>query len=453
MSFQMNSEPYELAKAMLGAGQRRGWAVWDAKEACVKVSHAALDPLKEFLAEDKVDFLQHEGLFFEIGKRTDALMGAFVWKTTRGQACGGIRLRSYADIEEYVRDGMRLAIGMGRKSALAGLWAGGGKGVISQPPGDNHKDKAWRKSLMEDYGEFLTSLRGCYVAAEDAGLNVVDCDVVFSKTRFMTCISPGLGGSGNPSVPTAAGVVTAMEGAVDALGLGSSLKGLKVAIQGTGNVGFPLIKNLLDRDVASVVAADVTQERLDFVKASLVEQFGAEKAARVELRLSSLGDNSILAEPCDILAPCGFGSILNEVTIPTLQCKIVCGAANNQLKDPFRGDEAIAAKGITYIPDFLANRMGIVNCANEAYGRVGRLGDHKDDPAIARHLERDWANAVFPVTKAVIAKAKADGVTTGAAANALSDEYAAQPHPIWGHRSQAIIDSLLRDSWHTMPQA
>ena len=84
----------------------------------------------------------------------------------------------------------------------------------------------------------------------------------------------------------------------------------------------------------------------------------AVRAGDVELRLATPGDNSILAEPCDILAPCGFGSVLNAETIPTLQCKIVCGAANNQLQDPFRGDEAIAAKGITYIPDFLANRMG-----------------------------------------------------------------------------------------------
>jgi len=50
--------------------------------------------------------------------------------------------------------------GMGQKSALAGLWAGGGKGVIHQPP--NHRDPAVRRDVFFDYGDFLTSLNGCY---------------------------------------------------------------------------------------------------------------------------------------------------------------------------------------------------------------------------------------------------------------------------------------------------
>ena len=97
-------------------------------------SHAELQPLADFLNADKVDYMRHEGMFFEIGRHTRALHGAFLWNTTRGQGCGGIRLREYTTAEEYIRDGMRLATGMGRKSALAGLWAGGGKGVIASPP-------------------------------------------------------------------------------------------------------------------------------------------------------------------------------------------------------------------------------------------------------------------------------------------------------------------------------
>eukprot|EP00656_Telonema_subtile_P043527 TRINITY_DN49871_c0_g1_i2.p1 TRINITY_DN49871_c0_g1~~TRINITY_DN49871_c0_g1_i2.p1 ORF type:complete len:154 (-),score=50.43 TRINITY_DN49871_c0_g1_i2:169-630(-) len=142
-----------------------------------------------------------------------------------------------------------------------------------------------------------------------------------------------------------------------------------------------------------------------------------------------------------------FGAVLNDETIPNLKCKIVCGAANNQLADPANGDAAIASMGITYVPDFVANRMGIVNCANEQYGRVGKLGDHSDDPAIARHLTDDWENSVVNVTKGVLAKAARENVTPGQAANALADEKAAQEHPIWGHRAQQIINSLRRDGW------
>eukprot|EP00658_Telonema_sp_P-2_P023105 TRINITY_DN19252_c0_g1_i2.p1 TRINITY_DN19252_c0_g1~~TRINITY_DN19252_c0_g1_i2.p1 ORF type:complete len:109 (+),score=15.89 TRINITY_DN19252_c0_g1_i2:253-579(+) len=104
--------------------------------------------------------------------------------------------------------------------------------------------------------------------------------------------------------------------------------------------------------------------------------------------------------------------------------------------------------GIVYVPDFVANRMGIVNCANEQYGRVGRLGDHTDDPAIARHLQDlDWPNSVINITQSVLRKAQDEGITPGQAANQLADHYATMEHPIWGHRSQQIIDALLRDGW------
>lgn len=129
----------------------------------------------------------------------------------------------YDSIESYMRDGLRLAQGMGRKSALAGLWWGGGKGLIAMHAASVQGER--RKALLEDYGAFLTSLRGCYIGAEDSGISVADVsvlflirssssfshltgnfvcapqvDVVYSKTRFTTCISPSLGGSGNPSV-------------------------------------------------------------------------------------------------------------------------------------------------------------------------------------------------------------------------------------------------------------
>jgi leucine dehydrogenase len=116
--------------------------------------------------------------------------------------------------------------------------------------------------LFSDYGEFLSSLRGCYVAAEDVGLNVNDCDMVFAKSRYMTCISASLGGSGNPSVPTADGVRAAMRAAVTQLGKGS-LQGKTVAIQGLGNVAIPLIHYLLEDGVGSIIASDINESKVN----------------------------------------------------------------------------------------------------------------------------------------------------------------------------------------------
>ena len=75
----------------------------------------------------------HEGVFFEVSGQGVALMGAFIWRTNRGQGCGGIRSREYPSARDRLRDLLRLATGMGRKNALAGLFWGGAEAVVAAP--------------------------------------------------------------------------------------------------------------------------------------------------------------------------------------------------------------------------------------------------------------------------------------------------------------------------------
>jgi glutamate dehydrogenase/leucine dehydrogenase len=216
-----------------------------------------------------------------------------------------------------------------------------------------------------------------------------------------------------------------------------TLKGKRIAMQGAGNVGAAMIQELLDRDVAHVVASDISEPLL----AAARDRFHGKP---VDLRLATPEDTSIFAEECDVFAPNALGGILNPDTIPLLKTKIVCGAANNQLLDEHRDDQALDKKSVVYVPDFLCNRMGIVNCANEQYGIL------PEDPAIRRHFGRDWDNALFVVTRKVLERAKAEGTTTSVAANSIADELSNQPHPVWGHRSRAIIDALVAENWHRL---
>jgi glutamate dehydrogenase/leucine dehydrogenase len=166
---------------------------------------------------------------------------------------------------------------------------------------------------------------------------------------------------------------------------------------------------------------------------------------RLQLRVVTPGDQEILAEPCDILAPNALGGSINSQTIPRLQAKIVCGAANNQLLDPHQDAAALRARSIVYVPDFVANRMGIVNCANEQYGSI------PDDPAILRHYDPAWENSVYRITRSVLERAERAGVTSTEAANALADELAEQPHPIFPDRTAQIITGLLASGWASAP--
>jgi glutamate dehydrogenase/leucine dehydrogenase len=256
---------------------------------------------------------------------------------------------------------------------------------------------------------------------------------VFTATRFVTCVPRGVGGSGNPSQSTARGVVSAMEAALDFLGKGSLL-GKTVAMQGIGNVGSFMTEELLARGVARVIASDISESHI----ANAKERFGEE---RLTLRHVSKDDPSILTEACDILAPNALGGILDENTISTLATPIVCGAANNQLFDDRADDRRLAERGILFVPDFVANRMGIVNCANEQYGRLD------DDPAITRHFSRDWENSVYQVTRRILKLAEEEGTTPTVAANRLADRLSLEPHPIWGHRAFSIIQNLRARGW------
>ncbi len=412
---------------------RRLHFVWNPDRQCVEASHPILQPIADFMQADQRDFLQHEGIFLQVTRRHDTLQGAFIHNTSRGQGAGGTRFWSYETVEDFLRDGLRLSKGMTRKNALAGLWWGGGKGVIARNPELDNNDPELRADIFREYGELMTALRGCYVTAEDVGTNTDDMAHIFSRTRFITCIPPELGGSGNPSEPTATGVLRGMEAALSFLD-GGTLTGRTVVVQGMGNVGRPLIRMLFEKGVARIIACDISEQR--------VEQAKREFAPfQLEARVISPGDDEILFSDCDIIAPCATGAVLNPRTIPHIRAKIVCGAANNQLEDSERDDVLLFECGIIYVPDFLVNRMGIVNCANEQYGYVTQ------DPFITRHLDTEWEYSIYRKTIQVLQLAREEKAPPARSAIRLADRIAQEPHPIFGHRGRQIISSLVADRW------
>ena len=391
--------------------------------AIVRFDDRLKSSLEEFqwLADELIDYpdqLEHEGVFLGLGERSGVLMGAFLHWTHRGPGAGGVRLWPYHKLRDYLTDGLRLAVGMGRKNALAGLWWGGGKGVICRPQDAPYQDGSWRQDVYRDFGDFVTSLDGCYVTAEDAGTTPKDMAEVFRRTRFTTCIPPELGGSGNPSGPTALGVLRALQALAEHLGH-ESLKGLSVAIQGAGQVGSRLARYLLDEGVGRLLVSDLDESRVP-------------KGAEFE------EPDKILSAKVDLLSPCALGGVLNESSIPTIQARGVCGAANNQLRDPVKDAERLSLRGIIYVPDYVANRMGIVNCADEQSGRL------ESDPRIQRHLSFDWPEGVYQTVKRVLQKARENGTSPEAESVRLADKAALQPHPLWGHRPNEIAKAVWR---------
>jgi len=421
--------PEIVAQRLREAGLRRAWIAWDERAGAVRASHAPLEPIATALAGGALDYRRHEVLFLAPAPGGDELFGAFIHSALRGQAQGGLRHWPYATLADFLCDGLRLSLGMARKSALAGLWWGGGKGLIARSPGDAWRDRSHRRDLYRAYACFVTSLRGCYVTAEDAGTGPLDMAEVARHTRFATCVPPRIGGSGNPSAMTALGVVEAMEAALEHRGLGS-LADKSVAMQGAGHVGSSMLERLFEKGVASVVVSDLSAERCDDLRSFFADR-------PIEVRTTLPGDTSILAEPCDVLVPNALGGVLSPKTIPQIRASVVCGAANNQLEDDLRDSASLHEQGILYVPDYVANRMGIVSCCDEHAGSLPR------DPAILAHLDRGNPTSIYRTTQRALERAEQRDESPVRAANDLADEAIHQPHPVHGDRAQKIIQSLL----------
>jgi valyl-tRNA synthetase/glutamate dehydrogenase/leucine dehydrogenase len=416
------SSVHSFAASLADHDIRRAFIIYENGE--FRLSHPrVLAPLQAFL-ELSHDFANHEAIFIGREEGIPTPFFAFVHDTRRGLAQGGLRFRRYPNMAELLVDGLRLARGMTRKNALAGLWWGGGKGIMPLPPAFDRPehvpfDEA-RAELFKAYGRFVASLGGVYYAAEDVGTATVDMNAILTQNRFITCIDSVLGGSGNPSPFTARGVFRAMQAAWLFLTGSDSLRGVRVAVQGAGNVGAPLVEHLDDAG-AVVWVSDVNADALAAIRAR-------------RPNVSAAASDEIYRLPVDILAPCAIGAVINSRTIPLLNVRLVCGAANNILERPQEDAELLLARDIAFVPDYLCNRMGIVNCADEWLGYL------EDDIRVA-------AERVYPDTLRVLRHARNSAITTTRAADELADIAASELHPLLGHRGRRIIDHLVAVDW------
>lgn len=265
-----------------------------------------------------------------------------VHNSNLGPTVGGCRMFPYATTTDALADVLRLSRGMTYKSALAGLPLGGGKAVIMADP-----YRAKSRDMLLAMGDFIDRLRGRYITAEDSGTGVKDIAVMGERTHYVSGVNPDNKYGGDPSPVTAYGVFVGIREAVNYRNH-SDLKGVRVAIQGVGSVGFYLAKMLLDAG-AIVVAADVNRDNLQRVR---------------DLGVSTLAVDEILGAEVEVLAPCAMGGAINRETMNKIRAGIVAGAANNQLQTPEMGAE-LFDQGILYAPDYVINAGGIIDVFNQ----------------------------------------------------------------------------------------
>lgn len=289
----------------------------------------------------------HEQVVFFQNKDVGLKAIVAIHDTTLGPALGGTRMWNYKSEEDALRDVLRLSRGMTYKAAAAGLNLGGGKAVII---GDPKKDKS--QTLFKIYGRFLNTLGGRYITAEDVNTDVHDMEYVYSETDYVVGIEKSHGGSGDPSPFTALGTYQGILACLKKVFGSEELKGRKIAIQGVGAVGSKLIRYLADEG-AELYASDIDQDKLNQIKD--------------EFKIETVSPEEIVAMKCDVFSPCALGAVINDDTVEKLKCKIVAGAANNQLDRAEHGD-ILKKKNILYAPDYVINAGGLINVSLELEG-------------------------------------------------------------------------------------
>lgn len=273
-----------------------------------------------------------------------------VHSTALGPGFGGTRMKVYAEPGDGLRDVLRLSGAMTSKNAMAELPFGGGKAVLAVP---ELAEGAAREALMERYGAFISTLGGSYVTACDMNTTERDMDVIASLTEHVMGTTAENGGGGSSAPDTAVGVFHGIRAALTHVTGSDDLSGRTVLVQGAGAVGAPLAEALAEAG-AKVVVADAAPERASKV----ADRTGGE----------AVDADSVFDVGCDVFSPCATGGVLNADTIPRLQCKVVAGAANNQLATPQDADR-LQAVGILYAPDYVVNAGGVLHLAG--FERLG----------------------------------------------------------------------------------
>ena len=327
----------------------------------------------------------HEQIVFVRDEKTGLNAIIAIHNSNLGPALGGTRFWNYATEEEALFDVLRLSKGMTLKNAAAGLKLGGGKAVII---GDPQKLKS--REFFHAYGRFVESLGGRYFTAEDVNINTSDIAYINEATKYV-CGTPAI--SGNPAPFTARGVYMGMKaGASEKFG-SNSLKDKVIAVQGLGSVGYFLCESL-HKEGAKLKVFDIKPEAVERAK----KEFGA----------TTVSSEEILTTDCDIFAPCALGAVINTENAKNMKCKLIAGAANNVLVDAAAG-EVLDKLGILYLPDYIINAGGVINCGMEAIEKIYDV-----------NVVNQKVDDIYNNTLKIITLAKDKKISTSQAA----DEYA-----------------------------
>ncbi|MEH2000669.1 MAG: Glu/Leu/Phe/Val dehydrogenase [Nostoc sp.] len=278
---------------------------------------------------------------------------------------GGIRYHPAVTLREV----SALAMLMTWKCALLGIPYGGGKGGIAIDPkrysvGELERiSRRYISELIKDIGPAVD------IPAPDMGtsaremawmMDTYSVNVGHAVPGVVTGKPLSIGGSLGREMATGRGVMIIVREAL--ADQGKSLAGVRVAIQGFGNVGTAAAELLYEAG-AKIIAVSTgaggifSEVGLDIPK---LKVYAAENRKSIVGFPQSIpiSNADLLTLPCDVLIPAALENQITEENVNQVQAQIVAEAANGPVT--LEANLALEARGVTVLPDILANAGGVV---------------------------------------------------------------------------------------------
>ncbi len=282
---------------------------------------------------------------------------------TRGPAKGGIRYSPLVTIDEV----RALAMWMTWKCAVVGIPYGGAKGGVICDPKTMSSLELER--LTRRYATEISLIIGPHsdIPAPDVNTNsqvmawIMDTYSMhegFSIPAVVTGKPLSIGGSEGRNDATATGVLFVTRSAARRYGL--KLKEARISIQGFGNAGS-IAARLFQNEGCKIVAVSDTrggmynESGLDI--GTLLrhkQEYGTVSTFKGGQTVSV---SNVLELPCDILIPAATEGVITSENAPRIQARLIAEAANGPTTP--EADQVLFQRGITVVPDILANAGGV----------------------------------------------------------------------------------------------
>ncbi len=309
---------------------------------------------------------------------------------------GGIRFHPHVDLDEV----KALAVWMTLKTALVEIPFGGAKGGINVDPATltkQERERLVRKytwCLIHDIGPMID------IPAPDMGTGEQEMAWIFDEyskhnaeaKAVVTGKPVSLGGSKGRTAATGKGVVIILEQAAHDLGIDYP----RVAIQGFGKVGAAAARECAARGFPVVAVSDVNggvrnDRGLDVAALS-------RHVRRTGTVVGFTGGKpmaNVLHAPCDALLPCALEGVIRKDNAPSIRAKLVVEGANGPTT--FAADTVLKKRGVTVVPDILANAGGVIVSYYEWV--QNREGFYWDEAEVLEKLDRKLKEAYANVVR------------------------------------------------------